>query len=48
MLNTKLYVMMKKLILVLATALLSAGIMSAQDLAQATEMYNNGANALTT
>lgn len=40
--------MMKKLILVLATALLSAGIMSAQDLAQATEMYNNGANALTT
>jgi tetratricopeptide (TPR) repeat protein len=39
---------MKKLILVLATALLSAGIMSAQDLAQATEMYNNGANALTT
>ena len=48
MLNTKLYVMMKKLILVLATALLSAGIMSAQDLAQATELYNNGANALTT
>ena len=48
MLNTKLYVMMKKLILVLATALLSAGIMSAQDLAQATDMYNNGANALTT
>ena len=48
MLNTKLYVMMKKLILVLATALLSAGFMSAQDLAQATEMYNNGANALTT
>ena len=40
--------MMKKMILVLATALLSAGIMSAQDLAQATEMYNNGANALTT
>ena len=40
--------MMKKMILVLATALLSAGIMSAQDLAQATELYNNGANALTT
>ena len=38
--------MMKKMILVLATALLSAGIMSAQDLAQATELYNNGANAL--
>ncbi|MBQ7610978.1 MAG: tetratricopeptide repeat protein [Bacteroidales bacterium] len=36
------------MILVLATALLSAGIMSAQDLAQATELYNNGANALTT
>ena len=48
MLNTKLYVMMKKMILALAAALLSVGIMSAQDLAQATEMYNNGANALTT
>ena len=48
MLNTKLYGMMKKMILVLAAALLSVGIMSAQDMAQATEMYNNGANALTT
>ncbi len=40
--------MMKKMILVLAAAFLSVGIMSAQDLAQATELYNNGANALTT
>ena len=48
MLNTKLYAMMKKMILLLAAAVLSVGIMSAQDMAQATEMYNNGANALTT
>lgn len=34
---------MKKIILAFAAAVLSAGIMSAQDLASATETYNNGA-----
>lgn len=37
---------MKKIILVLAAALFSAGVMSAQDLGQATETYNSGATAL--
>lgn len=37
---------MKKLILALAGAILSAGILSAQDKSQATELYNNGATAI--
>ena len=37
---------MKKVILVIAAALLSFGIANAQDMAQATETYNNGATAL--
>jgi len=39
---------MKKFILALAGAILSAGMLSAQDMSQATELYNNGATALTT
>ena len=37
---------MKKIILTLAAVVLSAGVMSAQDLAAATEVYNSGATAL--
>ena len=37
---------MKKVILALAAAILSAGMMSAQDMATATETYNNGAEQL--
>ena len=37
---------MKKFILALAAAVLSAGLMSAQDMATATTTYNNGAEAL--
>lgn len=37
---------MKKIIMILAAVIMSAGIMSAQDMAEATEMYNNGATAL--
>ena len=39
---------MKKLMLALAGAVLSAGMLPAQDLSQATEIYNNGATALQT
>ena len=37
---------MKKIIIVLASLVLFAGVASAQDMAQATETYNNGAAAL--
>ena len=37
---------MKKVLLAVATLMLSFGIASAQDMAQATETYNNGATAL--
>lgn len=37
---------MKKVLLIIATALMSAVAVSAQDMAQATETYNNGAMAL--
>ncbi|MBR6280038.1 MAG: tetratricopeptide repeat protein [Bacteroidales bacterium] len=37
---------MKKILLTLSALVLSVGLMSAQDLAQATETYNNGASAL--
>lgn len=37
---------MKKLIIALAAALMTAGLVSAQDLATATEVYNNGAAQL--
>ena len=37
---------MKKFILVLASMVMAAGIASAQDMAQATELYNNGATAI--
>ena len=37
---------MKKLIISLAAALMTAGFVSAQDLATATESYNNGAAQL--
>ncbi len=37
---------MKKILLIIATALVSAVAVSAQDMAQATETYNNGAMAL--
>ncbi|MBQ6254151.1 MAG: hypothetical protein IJK05_05840 [Bacteroidales bacterium] len=37
---------MKKLILAIASLALAAGIASAQDMAQATELYNNGATAI--
>jgi len=39
---------MKKLILSIAAVVLSAGLISAQDMAQATELYNNGATAIET
>ena len=34
---------MKKVILAIAAMVLTAGMISAQDMAQATELYNNGA-----
>ena len=37
---------MKKIILAAAALILSAGMISAQDMAQATETFNNGATAL--
>ena len=37
---------MKKILLIIATALATAAAVSAQDMAQATETYNNGAMAL--
>ena len=37
---------MKKVILAIAAMVLTAGMISAQDMAQATELYNNGANAI--
>ena len=37
---------MKKIILAIAAMVLAAGIASAQDMAQATELYNNGATAI--
>lgn len=37
---------MKKFILAIAAMVLAAGIASAQDMAQATELYNNGATAI--
>ena len=39
---------MKKIILILAAVIISAASMSAQDMAKATETYNNGATALQT
>ncbi len=39
---------MKKLFLIIATLTLSSALLSAQDMSQATELYNNGATALTT
>ena len=38
---------MKKIILAIASLVMAAGIASAQDMAQATELYNNGATAIT-
>lgn len=38
--------MMKKIILAIAAMVVSVGIASAQDMAQATELYNNGATAI--
>ena len=37
---------MKKIILAIAAMVMAAGIASAQDMAQATELYNNGATAI--
>lgn len=37
---------MKKFILAIAAAFMTAGMVSAQDMAQATELYNNGAKAI--
>lgn len=37
---------MKKIILAIAAAFMAAGMASAQDMAQATELYNNGATAI--
>ena len=37
---------MKKIILAIAAMVVSVGIASAQDMAQATELYNNGATAI--
>ena len=37
---------MKKIILAIAAMVVAAGIASAQDMAQATELYNNGATAI--
>ncbi len=45
-LNIKLQ-MMKKLIIAIAAMVFAAGAASAQDMAQATELYNNGATAIT-
>lgn len=39
--------MMKKIFLAIAAMVLTAGMISAQDMAQATELYNNGATAIT-
>lgn len=39
---------MKKVIIAIAALTLSGALLSAQDLSQATELYNNGATALTT
>jgi tetratricopeptide (TPR) repeat protein len=39
---------MKKLLIAIAALTLSGALLSAQDLSQATELYNNGATALTT
>lgn len=39
---------MKKIIVAISAVLLSAGILAAQDLKQATDLYNNGATALST
>ena len=38
---------MKKFVLAIASLVLAAGLASAQDMAQATELYNNGATAIT-
>ena len=38
---------MKKIFLAIAAMVLTAGMISAQDMAQATELYNNGATAIT-
>ena len=40
------YIIMKKLLLTILTVALSFGLATAQDIAQITETYNNGANAL--
>ena len=45
MLN-KLNTTMKKIILMFAAVVMAAGVMSAQDINQATESYNNGAMEL--
>lgn len=37
---------MKKIILAIAAMVMTAGLISAQDMAQATELYNNGATAI--
>ena len=37
---------MKRILLTLSALVLAAGVMAAQDMAQATETYNNGASAL--
>ena len=37
---------MKKIYIILAAAVLSAGVAAAQDMQQATDTYNNGAMAL--
>ena len=37
---------MKKFILAIAAAFMAASMASAQDMAQATELYNNGATAI--
>ena len=37
---------MKKIFLAIAAMVLTAGLISAQDMAQATELYNNGATAI--
>ena len=37
---------MKKFILAIAAAFMAASMVSAQDMAQATELYNNGATAI--
>ena len=37
---------MKKIIIAIAAMVMTAGFVSAQDMAQATELYNNGATAI--